>query len=72
MTATGDHAHRIEPRSDARASLETVLGTTVALLFGWGALDVSQAGYRPLPAVVIGIADAALGLLVILANVLLK
>jgi hypothetical protein len=44
----------------------------VALLFGWGTLGASQTGYRPLPAAVIGIADTTLGLLVILANVLLK
>lgn len=53
-------------------AIHAVLGATVALLFGWGVLGASQAGYRPLPAAVIGIADAALGLLVIFANVLLK
>jgi hypothetical protein len=53
-------------------AIHAVLGTTVALLFGWGVLGASQTGYRPLPAVAIGIADAALGLLIILANVLLK
>jgi hypothetical protein len=37
-----------------------------------GVLGASQIGYRPLPAAVIGIAGAALGLLVVLANALLK
>jgi hypothetical protein len=50
-----------------------VPGTNVAMLFGWvGVLGASQTGYRPLPAAVIGIAGAALGLLVVLANALLK
>ncbi|MFL6148580.1 MAG: hypothetical protein ACJ72I_14010 [Pseudonocardiaceae bacterium] len=53
-------------------AIHAVLGTNVAILFGWGVLGASQIGYRSLPAAVIGIADAALGLLVILANVLLK
>ena len=53
-------------------AIHAVLGTTVALLFGWGVLGASQTGYRLRSAVAIGIADAALGLLVILANVLLK
>ncbi len=55
-----------------RTAIHVVLGTNVAMLFGWGILGGSQLGYRPLPAAVIGFADAALGLLVILANALLK
>jgi hypothetical protein len=53
-------------------AIHAVLGTNVAMLFGWGVLGAGQTGYRPLPALVIGIVDAALGLLVILANALLK
>lgn len=53
-------------------AMHAVLGTNAAMLFGWGTLGANQLGYRPLPAAAIGIADAALGLLVILANALLK
>jgi hypothetical protein len=41
-------------------------------VLGWEALGAGQTGYRPLAAALVGIADAALGLLVILANTLLK
>lgn len=54
------------------AAIYAVLGTNVAMLLSWGAIGASQTGYRPLPAAAIGIADAGLGLLVILANALLK
>jgi hypothetical protein len=53
-------------------AIHAVLGINVAMLLGWGALGAGQTGYRPLAAALVGIADAALGLLVILANTLLK
>jgi len=53
-------------------AIYAVLGTNVGMLLGWGAIGASQTGYRPLRAAIIGIADAGLGLLVILANALLR
>jgi hypothetical protein len=53
-------------------AIHAVLGINVAMLLGWEALGAGQTGYRPLAAALVGIADAALGLLVILANTLLK
>ncbi|MGH3772556.1 MAG: hypothetical protein ACRDRW_14365, partial [Pseudonocardiaceae bacterium] len=53
-------------------AIRAVLGTTVAMLLTWGTIGASQTGYRPLAAALLGIADAGLGLLIILANALLK
>ncbi|HET9257615.1 MAG TPA: hypothetical protein VFO16_20770 [Pseudonocardiaceae bacterium] len=53
-------------------AVNVVLGVNVAMLFGWGALGARQAGYRPVPATLIGLADATVGMLIVLANVLLK
>jgi hypothetical protein len=53
-------------------AIRTVLGTNVAILLGLGIFGASKAGYRPFQAAALGVADAALGLLVILANALLR
>jgi hypothetical protein len=53
-------------------AIRAVLSTNVALLLGLGVFGASKAGYRPLQAAALGVADAALGLLVILANALLR
>ncbi|MGW7104424.1 hypothetical protein [Streptomyces sp. NPDC054838] len=43
-----------------------------ALLFGWGIFAAVRVGYRPRSALLIGLADAAIGVLVIVANALIK
>jgi hypothetical protein len=53
-------------------AIPIVLSANVAILFGLGIFGANKAGYRPIQAVMLGVADAALGLLVIVANVLLK
>jgi hypothetical protein len=53
-------------------AIRTVLGVNVAILLGLGIYGASKAGYRPFQAAALGVADAALGLVVILANALLR
>jgi hypothetical protein len=53
-------------------AIRAVLSTNVALLLGLGIFGASKAGYRPFQAAALGVADATLGLLVILANALLR
>ncbi|MET9700725.1 hypothetical protein ABZY31_27935 [Streptomyces sp. NPDC006529] len=48
------------------------LGVNTALLFGWGAVVALRVGYRPAPALLIGAADATIGLVIIVANALIK
>lgn len=53
-------------------AIRTVLGANVAILFGLGIFGANKAGYRPWQAAALGVADGALGLLVIAANALLR
>jgi len=53
-------------------AIRPVLGTNVAILLSLGIFGASKAGYRPFQAAALGVADAALGLVVILANALLR
>ncbi|MFJ6795642.1 hypothetical protein [Streptomyces sp. NPDC091268] len=48
------------------------LGLNTALLFAWGAFVAVRVGYRLGSALLIGLADAALGLVIIVANALIK
>ncbi|MFD3936368.1 hypothetical protein ACFWSP_14865 [Streptomyces sp. NPDC058618] len=48
------------------------LGLNTALLFGWGAFVAIRVGYRLRSALLIGLADATIGLAVIVANALIK
>ncbi|MFD3547384.1 hypothetical protein ACFWUW_17585 [Streptomyces sp. NPDC058655] len=48
------------------------LGLNTALLFGWGAFVALRVGYRIRSALLTGVADAAIGLAVIVANALIK
>ncbi|MBW5481010.1 hypothetical protein GPJ59_03660 [Streptomyces bambusae] len=48
------------------------LGLNTALLFGWGTLVARRLGYRPGRALLIGAADATIGLAIIVANAVLK
>ncbi|MFF5702836.1 hypothetical protein ACFY7H_10080 [Streptomyces sp. NPDC012794] len=48
------------------------LGLNTALLFGWGAFVAIRVGYRIASALLIGLADAAIGLAIIVANALIK
>jgi hypothetical protein len=56
----------------ALEAVRAVLVVNVALLLGLGMFGARRSGYRPLHAVGFGIADAALGVLVIIANALLR
>ncbi|MFD3699752.1 hypothetical protein ACFWUZ_27130 [Streptomyces sp. NPDC058646] len=48
------------------------LGVNTALLFAWGAFVALRVGYRTGPALLFGLADATIGLAVIVANALIK
>ncbi|GHB37865.1 hypothetical protein GCM10010347_03970 [Streptomyces cirratus] len=48
------------------------LALNTALLFGWGTLSAVRVGYRRSTAPLIGLADAGIGVLVIVANALIK
>ncbi|MFE9630519.1 hypothetical protein [Streptomyces sp. NPDC006463] len=48
------------------------LGLNTALLFGWGVFVASRVGYRLTSALLIGLADATIGLAVIVANAVIK
>ncbi|MEV7174557.1 hypothetical protein AB0O18_33265 [Streptomyces sp. NPDC093224] len=48
------------------------LGLNTALLFGWGALVALRVGHRLGRALLIGLADAGIGLAIIVANALIK
>ncbi|WP_234331055.1 hypothetical protein [Streptomyces sp. NRRL F-4474] len=48
------------------------LGLNTALLFGWGSLTALRVGHRLGRALLIGLADAAIGLAIIVANALIK
>ncbi|MCX5378703.1 hypothetical protein [Streptomyces sp. NBC_00091] len=48
------------------------LGLNTALLFAWGAFVAIRVGYRIPSALLIGLADAAIGLAIIVANALIK
>ncbi|WP_030679741.1 hypothetical protein [Streptomyces sp. NRRL B-1347] len=52
----------------------TYAGLTLnaALLFGWGTFAALRSGYRRRSAVLIGVADAAIGLLIAAANAVIK
>jgi hypothetical protein len=53
-------------------AIRAVLGANVAILFGLGIFGARKAGYRPWQAAALGVADGLLGLLVIVANALLR
>jgi hypothetical protein len=53
-------------------AIRTVLGANVAILLGLGIFGARKAGHRPLQAAALGVGDGALGLLVIVANALLR
>ncbi|MGE7386606.1 hypothetical protein ACQKM2_14125 [Streptomyces sp. NPDC004126] len=48
------------------------LGLNTALLFAWGAFVALRVGYRIASALLIGLADAAIGLVIIVANAFIK
>ncbi|WP_234327742.1 hypothetical protein [Streptomyces sp. NRRL F-2664] len=48
------------------------LGLNTALLFAWGSVVALRVGHRPGSALLIGVADAAIGLAIIVANALIK
>ncbi|QES58811.1 hypothetical protein DEJ51_09260 [Streptomyces venezuelae] len=48
------------------------LGLNTALLFGWGSLTALRVGHRLVRALLIGLADATIGLAIIVANALIK
>ncbi|GLX23454.1 hypothetical protein [Streptomyces lavendulae] len=48
------------------------LGLNTALLFAWGAFVALRVGYRIASALLIGLADAAIGLAIIVANAFIK
>ncbi len=48
------------------------LGVNTALLFAWGATVALRVGHRLRQALLLGLADAAIGLVVIVANALIK
>lgn len=48
------------------------LGLNTALLFAWGSFVALRVGYRLGPSLLIGLADATIGLAIIVANALLK
>ncbi|MFG2499270.1 hypothetical protein ACGFSB_13820 [Streptomyces sp. NPDC048441] len=50
----------------------TVLLLNAALLLGWGTFAALRAGYRRRSAVLLGVADAAIGLLIAAANAVIK
>jgi hypothetical protein len=54
------------------SAIHTVLGANVAILLGLGVFGARKAGYRPWQAAALGVADSLLGLLVIVANALLR
>ncbi|MFD3543300.1 hypothetical protein ACFWUQ_27900 [Streptomyces sp. NPDC058662] len=48
------------------------LGLNTALLFGWGSFVALRVGYRLGSALLIGMADATIGLVIIVANAVIK
>ncbi|MCY0926592.1 hypothetical protein OTB20_10310 [Streptomyces sp. H27-H1] len=48
------------------------LGVNTAMLFAWGAFVALRVGYKLASALLIGVADATIGLAVIVANALIK
>ncbi|WP_308379590.1 hypothetical protein [Streptomyces sp. ISL-43] len=48
------------------------LGLNTALLFAWGSFVALRVGYKVRSAVLIGVADATIGLAIIVANALIK
>ncbi|GGR94993.1 hypothetical protein GCM10010252_37140 [Streptomyces aureoverticillatus] len=48
------------------------LALNAALLFAWGTFGALRMGYRRRPAVLIGVADATIGLLIAAANAVIK
>ncbi|MFF4493357.1 hypothetical protein [Streptomyces sp. NPDC001546] len=48
------------------------LGLNTALLFAWGSFVAVRVGYRMGPALLVGLADATIGLAIIIANALIK
>ncbi|MEV7415835.1 hypothetical protein [Streptomyces sp. NPDC089919] len=50
----------------------TGLGLNTGLLFAWGAFAALRTGYRLASALVIGVADAAIGLAIVVANAVIK
>lgn len=48
------------------------LGLNTALLFAWGSLVALRVGYRLGSALLIGMADATIGLAIIVANAVIK
>ncbi|MFD9478093.1 hypothetical protein [Streptomyces nojiriensis] len=57
---------------DAYAVTAVGLGVNTALLFAWGALVALRVGYRLGSALAIGMADATIGLAIIVANAVIK
>lgn len=57
---------------DAYAVSAVGLGLNTALLFTWGALVALRVGYRLGSALAIGMADATIGLAIIVANAVIK
>ncbi|MFJ7154630.1 hypothetical protein ACIQUQ_06800 [Streptomyces sp. NPDC101118] len=57
---------------DPAPTTATGLGLNTGLLFAWGAFAALRTGYRLASALVIGVADAAIGLAIVVANALIK
>ncbi|GAA2642919.1 hypothetical protein GCM10010425_57390 [Streptomyces spororaveus] len=57
---------------DAYAVTAVGLGLNTALLFAWGTLVALRVGYRLASAMPIGMADATIGLAIIVANAVIK
>ncbi|OEJ35618.1 hypothetical protein BGK67_10605 [Streptomyces subrutilus] len=57
---------------DSYGVTATGLGLNTALLFAWGACVAIRVGYRLRSALLMGLADATIGLAIIVANALIK
>ncbi|MFF3857971.1 hypothetical protein [Streptomyces sp. NPDC002209] len=57
---------------DAYGATAVGLGLNTALLFAWGSFVALRVGYRIGPAVLMGLADATIGLAIIVANAVIK
>ncbi|MER5934665.1 hypothetical protein [Streptomyces sp. NPDC002054] len=57
---------------DEPATTAVGLGVNTALLFGWGTFTALRVGYRVRTSLAIGALDATLGLLIIVANAVIK
>lgn len=55
-----------------QTAVPMVLGVNVAALLGWGIVSALRAGYRPVTSMLVGVVDAGFGMLIIVANVLVK